>query len=271
MVRHLRPHTEYMALGAVHIPEDQWYPEILGEMVQVSRAGGDLVKAIDVTVKALGFETFMYGCSATLRPSAESRVWAFTTLPIEWVREYEAKAYIEVDPRMQGLFKSALPVIWDQSERGKSSRLDRFLDDASRYGSRSGIALLVPDSAHNSCMVAFNTSTSILNPVRRQMMLRMQGDLLTFGIYFHELFMKPMMSKGIPPAAQGSPLTNRELETMRLLVRGMNYEQVAEVMGITVRTVQAHSDSIRTRLNAKTMQEAVFLAFRAGLLAELRG
>ena len=262
----LRPQTEYMALERVAIDPNCSYPEIMTDMVAAANGGGDLVAAIDATIKALGFNTFMYGLVAALRPRAESRTWTFTTLPVEWVRRYEAEAFIEIDPRTQGLYQSGLPVIWDQSERGKSRRLDRFLDEASEYGTRSGIALLVPDADHNSCMVAFNSTVPILTSPRRRAITQAQGNLLMFGIHFHELFMKPLIKKGLAPSSQGSPLTTRELETLSWLVKGLSYEEVASQMSITSRTVQAHADSIRSRLNARTLQEAVFLATKAGFL-----
>ena len=37
-------------------------------------------------------------------------------------------------------------------------------------------------------------------------------------------------------------------------------------MGITPRTVQAHADSIRSKLNASSTNEAIFLATKGGLL-----
>ncbi len=65
----------------------------------------------------------MYGCAASWRPNCECKMWTFTTLPIEWVREYtEENAYMEVDVRIQGLSTSSIPVIGKMgpSERGKS-------------------------------------------------------------------------------------------------------------------------------------------------------
>ena len=121
MPSYLRPHTEYMSLEHIHIDASATYPDFLQGMVDAARSDGDIATAIDSTVRGLGFNTFMYGCAASWRPNCESKMWAFTTLPVEWVREYEKNAYMEVDVRIQGLFTSSIPVIWDQSERGRAS------------------------------------------------------------------------------------------------------------------------------------------------------
>jgi DNA-binding CsgD family transcriptional regulator len=255
-----------MRLERVEIDPAATYPDFLEGMVEAARSGEDVVAAIDSTVRALGFNTFMYGCSATWRPDMDSKIWTFTTLPIEWVREYEENSYIEVDVRVQGLFKSAIPVIWDQSERGKNARVDQFLTAASKYGTRSGISMRVADSDTFSCGVCYNSTTPILDSMRRKMLLRQQGDLMAFGVYFHQLFMKPLILKGLAPTLQGAALSLRECETLRWLVQGLSYDEVAERMGITPRTVQAHTDAIRSKLNANSTNEAIFLATKGGLL-----
>ena len=124
----------------------------------------------------------------------------------------------------------------------------------------------VPDSGTFTCMICFNSTTPLLDATRRRMLIRQQGDLLAFGIYFHQLFMKPLILKGLAPTLQGAPLSVRERETLRWLVQGLSHEEVAERMGITSRTVQAHTDSIRSKLNASSTNEAIFLATKAGLL-----
>jgi hypothetical protein len=131
-VRNLKPQVEYMRLERVDIDAGIGYPQVIAPVVRTALEGGDIVRTIDATVKRLGFNTFMYGCSAVARPNSESRIWTLTTLPLQWVRHYEACDYIEVAPRTQGVFQSPLPVIWDQSLRHRSRRLDRFLDEAGR-------------------------------------------------------------------------------------------------------------------------------------------
>ena len=78
--------------------------------------------------------------------------------------------------------------------------------------------------------------------------------------------MKPLILKGLAPTLQGAPLSVRERETLRWLVQGLCHDEVAERMGITARTVQAHTDSIRSKLNASSTNEAIFLATKGGLL-----
>ena len=262
----LRPQSDYMHIERVELDSRQPYPDILKKVVDAVRDGRDLVPALDSTIKKLGFQSFMYGFSTAARPNVESKMWTFTTLPTEWVRDYERNAYIEVDPRVQGLFKSPLPVIWDQRLLGQDPRLTAFLRAAGRYGTRSGISFYLPDSGEYNYMVAFNSTTAIVSDSVRGSWMKQQGDLMIFGVYFHALLMKPLIAKGLAPSSQGAPLSAREIETLGLLVHGLTHDQVGARMGITSRTVQAHADSIRSKLNARNISEAVYLATKAGLL-----
>jgi filamentous hemagglutinin family protein len=56
------------------------------------------------------------------------------------------------------------------------------------------------------------------------------------------------------------------LETLGLVVRGLTHQQIADQMRISSRTVQLHADSIRSKLNANSISEAVYLANKAGLI-----
>jgi DNA-binding NarL/FixJ family response regulator len=63
------------------------------------------------------------------------------------------------------------------------------------------------------------------------------------------------------PLAQG-PLTDRELEVLGLLAKGLANKQIAVALGISEHTVKFHVSSIYTKLNVTNRTEAV----RAGLL-----
>ena len=61
-------------------------------------------------------------------------------------------------------------------------------------------------------------------------------------------------------------LTPRELEVLRLLVRGRSNKQVAADRGMGVRTAETHHANIMERLNAKSLGDLVRIAFRDGVI-----
>lgn len=68
------------------------------------------------------------------------------------------------------------------------------------------------------------------------------------------------------PAA-ASPLTPREVDVLRLLVKGATYDLIGQALGITTGTVQAHIKAIYRKLEVSTKAEAAAEAFRRGIVS----
>ena len=61
-------------------------------------------------------------------------------------------------------------------------------------------------------------------------------------------------------------LTGKERETLRHIARGLHYAAIAEVMGITIRTVNFHKKNISTKLQANSIAELTQIALTHGLI-----
>jgi DNA-binding NarL/FixJ family response regulator len=68
------------------------------------------------------------------------------------------------------------------------------------------------------------------------------------------------------PSAQGSELTVRELELLRLIAAGHSTSEIASELYLSVHTVRNHVARILTKLQAHTRLEAVVVAVRHGLI-----
>ncbi|HXZ16100.1 MAG TPA: response regulator transcription factor [Roseiarcus sp.] len=70
----------------------------------------------------------------------------------------------------------------------------------------------------------------------------------------------------VKPAESRRALTEREIEALMWAARGKTRNQIAEIMGITVRTVVFHLTRAQARLGAVTFTEAVVKAALQGLI-----
>jgi DNA-binding NarL/FixJ family response regulator len=70
---------------------------------------------------------------------------------------------------------------------------------------------------------------------------------------------------GARPVA-ASPLTDRETELLRLTAKGLSFETISELMGISPHTVVAHVRKIYRKLAVHSRGEAVYEATQLGLL-----
>lgn len=68
------------------------------------------------------------------------------------------------------------------------------------------------------------------------------------------------------PAKVASPLTERETELLRLCAKGLSFDTIGELMGISPHTVVAHVRKIYRKLAVHSRGEAVYEATQMGLL-----
>jgi len=254
-----------LMLGHPKVAPWSFIPPVLEPLVNAAESGRDLVPVIQSITQSFGFDTFMYGMCTSLRPDHESRMFVFTTASPEWVTKYDQKAYIEVDPRILLLWDSTLPLVWDQrTVRGAGPKTEAFLDDAMSYGIASGVCVPLGDEVGTRVIMALNSAIAAIDEPRRLAICRNLGDIVLFAHYFHELFMKAVVRRGIQSRVTGRPLSERERECLTLAARGLTSEDIGFKLGICSRTVQFHFDSIRSKLAVANRQEAVARAMKDG-------
>ena len=67
-----------------------------------------------------------------------------------------------------------------------------------------------------------------------------------------------------------APLTPRESQVLRLLVRGLSTSQIAEALGVSRVTARNHVTNLMGKLNAPTRLRAVVVAAQMGLLSPVQ-
>ena len=68
------------------------------------------------------------------------------------------------------------------------------------------------------------------------------------------------------PMPENNPLSARETEILQLLAKGMSFNEIGEILGISPHTVTAHIKKIYRKLAVHSRGEAVYEATQMGLL-----
>ena len=90
-----------------------------------------------------------------------------------------------------------------------------------------------------------------------------------------DLYVHPAMTRALlksnakPPAPRAvttESLTAREIDVLRLLAKGYTNRQIADVLGLSVRTVEGHRANVMSKLNLRSRVELTSFAEEHGLL-----
>src|SRR3954471_8363380 len=72
-------------------------PSWLKPFFAAAKRGVPLHEAVQEIVVSFGFTSFIYGLTTAGEVRHEERFLIWTTAPAEWVLEYDAQSYIEID------------------------------------------------------------------------------------------------------------------------------------------------------------------------------
>jgi LuxR family maltose regulon positive regulatory protein len=95
-----------------------------------------------------------------------------------------------------------------------------------------------------------------------------QGELEASPAKTKQHSLPPLSPLPSTPSPLREPLSNREMEVLRLMERGAPNREIAQKLGITVTTVKRHVSSIFTRLDVNNRVQATIRARALGLLSD---
>ena len=122
------------------VQEEACATELVKETLHRARSG-TVQEALDFVTAALGFDSFVFGIVANdRRPDAESRTYVITNQADAWVRAYDERAFLELDPRVE-LAGEPGYAFWEARQFRKDPRHRLFLRESAAYGIESGLVI----------------------------------------------------------------------------------------------------------------------------------
>lgn len=255
-----------LTLGAPNVGDSASELWFLQPVIDAARAGLSLVPAMAEAVRRLGFDSFMYALATEPRCDRTATAHVWTTLPDEWVDEYDCNGYIDDDPRLALARGRTTPLLWDAATIEASGRGRHFLDRAARYGIRSGVMVMFNDASGARIVAGFHSATSPVDSNRRMAIAERLGSLMMATAEFHDLFVVPAFAGTLHPVWLGPPLSPRERQCLELAAHGMTSADIGIKLDICERTVHFHIGNVLVKLGVLNRQEAIALALTMGLI-----
>lgn len=209
------------------------------------------------------------GCTAmnvaSVRTDLSEVTYMRSSMSEEWLEEYTAETYIDVDPFVDTV-RPGVPLrpggrlILTGQVRDARRKAEALHHNMAGAGYRMAFGgPFDSDLPGERRLVTLFSDQHAPRFWRPEATRRLQGASLLVNAF---LFQRPE----VDPALEAPRLTGREQDVLLLLASGLKNKQIAERLGLAEITVRMHLSSARTRLGARTREQAVAIAVRDNLI-----
>ncbi len=262
-----------MLIRKFNLPGIDWSPQeeacasdLVRETLYRAR-DGTVLDALIYGTTALGFDTFVFGIVANdRRPDAESRPYILTNQADEWVRIYDERAYLELDPRCE-LAGEPGYAYWEAAQFYKNPPHKIFLTEAAAYGIRSGLVLgLCTRNPPSYAMMALNCKVPTLSRWSAEDRLLIAGQALILGKVLSRSVREFLHEQELLFPAPTMQLNARERDILALAASGKTSKEIAETIGVAKITVDMHVGTILNKMGALNRSQAIAKAIAHKLI-----
>lgn len=185
-----------------------------------------------------------------------------THYPKEWIKLYQEKNYVLIDPTLQDILTTYVPFLWDYKRylpRLNEQQAQLFLDSIN-CGVVAGITcpLHGPLSEFGGVFFAIESTDDFVNNCYGVN----QWDLMCFSLIYHETARRLFIGN----STKQQRLTTRETECLMWSSRGKTAYEIGIILGLSEQTIETYLKICLSKLNASNKTHAVTKALMQGYL-----
>ncbi|WP_373358210.1 LuxR family transcriptional regulator AbaR [Acinetobacter lactucae] len=237
---------------------ESWQEDLLSASLIVQNEY-QLFEIVKSTALKLGFDYCAYGMQSPLS-IAEPKTIMLNNYPQEWQKRYVEQQYIKVDPTVQHCMVSLQPLIWS-SQSVKTQEQKEFWEEASSYGLNVGWAQSSRDFIGTRGMLTLARSSEQLSEKEQK---AQYTNMYWLTQTVHSSIAKIVNDTEF--AQFNLYLTHREKEVLRWTAEGKTSAEIAQIIGVTERTVNFHLCNAMQKLNVNNKISAAIRAVMLGIL-----
>ncbi len=209
------------------------------------------------TIAPFGFDTF--ACGEVDLSDRDRTVFYIIDWPENWRRFYIASGLVNRDPVVDSLAFRTEPFTWsDLRADNRFSRLgSQAIDRAAAEGWTEGLVVPLPTKGNRVGLVSLVGHQNITDPDVCAFL-----SLISVCLQGHARSLVAHEGFAVPPAG----LTGREIESIRLVARGLPDGAIAEAMGVAPSTAHEFIEKAKHRLKTRTRAELIAVAVSLGIV-----
>lgn len=183
-------------------------------------------------------------------------------LPTQWSTHYRAMAYQQIDPILRRARRTAVPFCW-QELNACHWKEQQFLDDARAHGLKDGIT--VP-------LHCASGEIYILSLIGKQAPKEYRARWTLYASAYEFLCaylpnLRKLLMQEFSTQMNRASLTQAQLEVLHLLTQGRTARDIANMLGIHIRTVEDRISRARDRLQVSSRAQLIARAVANGQLS----
>jgi LuxR family quorum sensing-dependent transcriptional regulator len=214
-----------------------------------------IAKAFEGAVRAFGLDHYIVAVfpppAAPLEPFVILNAW-----PGEWYERYDQKHYFDDDPVGQFALRQTQPFRWSDVPGSFNAHRHSavIMDEAKAFGLVDGycIPLHSPSGGRGAIALTARYATGFSAPERAALHVLALTAFGRFAALRGEV------------AVPGPRLSRREREVLTWIAAGKSAWEVSCILSIAERTVIAHLENVRRRLDVANTLQAVVTCIRLG-------
>ena len=183
-----------------------------------------------------------------------------SNISAEFLSHYAERDYFLLDPLAQHCLRTTTPFIWEEmlALRDQPPIVKRIYSEASEFGMSNGMTMPIRGFEGLRGSVTFAGDRARFG-TKEKVELEILGLILhaRIGELCHEIVSR----------AHTLRLTEREQETLKWAALGKTSDDIADILGLTKRTVDQHFENAARKLGTVNRVQTVVKAFRHNLIS----
>ena len=225
---------------------DAWMEQFCHGM-DTAHTAQDIFDCVAQAARALGFEHCAYGSREPL-PITPPRTLLLNSYEHGWQHRYVQAGYLHIDPVVAHGVTHATPVVWSDA---LFRRCPQMWEEARSFELAVGWSQSSFDSRGNAGLLSLSRSHEPLGPTE----LREKDPALRWLVNVAHLALSAALLNSQEPTS--AALTEREDEVLRWTADGKTSPEIAEILCVSVNTVNFHVKHALAKLGAATKASAV--------------
>jgi LuxR family transcriptional regulator len=219
------------------------------------KSAKEIFAVLQEAANELGFEHCAYGLRMPL-PLSNPKVIVMNDYPEPWQRRYQDARYLRVDPSVRHAARSRSPFIWSDAA---FESVPALWDEARSFG--LGVGWAQSSIARNGVMGMLTLSRSA-EPLTKSELTHKSFQMEWLCGVAHIAMVQALL----PEAKIDAHLTEREVEVLRWTGDGKTAQEIADILLVSVDTVNFHIRNAMHKLRTPNKTAAVVQAAVLGLL-----